>query len=231
MNWPSKIINDINSILLPPLCFGCTVKLSRGENLLCTVCRHDLPLTEYNYTQENAVDRIFYGRVRIEKAASLLYFTTPGIVKNLLHYLKYKNQKEIGSFLGNWFGTQLRNEQVLQVDMVIPVPLHPKKQKKRGYNQVTNFGNALAKQLETSFEEDILQKTRHTKTQTKKKRMARTSDEAALYVVSQPTRIKNKSILLVDDVITTGATLEACAKALQKAENVKIYIATMAFVP
>ncbi len=231
MNWPSKIINDINSILLPPVCFGCNAQLSGGEHLLCTVCRHDLPLTDYNFDEENPVDRIFYGRVPIQKAASFLLFSEVGMVKNLLHYLKYKNQEIVGDFIGDWFGHTIKQNKNLKIDLVIPVPLHPKKRKKRGYNQVSLFGQKLASHLGSNFREDVLVKTRNTRTQTKKSRFARWTNSQELFVVQNHHNLNGKHILLVDDVITTGATIEACAQALLKIPNVKIYLATMAVVP
>ena len=231
MNWPSKIINDINSILLPSVCFGCNVQLSGGEYLLCTVCRHDLPLTDHNFTEENAVDRIFYGRVPVEKAASFLYFSKQGVVKNLLHYLKYKNQQNVGEFIGEWFGAKMASEDVLHIDVVIPVPLHTKKLKKRGYNQVELFGRKLSSHLKAKYRDDVLVKTQNTKTQTKKSRLARWKNNQDLFVIKNSKGIADKNLLLVDDVITTGATIEACATTLLQIPNVKIYVATMAVVP
>lgn len=228
----SKIINDINSILLPPLCFGCNAQLIRGELLLCTVCRHELPITDYNFTEENEIDRIFYGRVRIEKASAFLFFSKIGIVKNLLHYLKYKNQEVIGEFLGNWYAEILANEDALaSIDVVVPVPLHPKKQKQRGFNQVEQFGKQLANALNADFVNHILVKTANTKTQTKKTRIGRAQTNQNLYQISNLKLLENKKILLVDDVITTGATIEICALALHQIKGVKIYVATMAMVP
>ena len=227
----SNILNDINTIMMPSLCFGCNVRLYRGEQHLCTVCRNQLPLTEYNFTEENAVDRIFYGRIRIEKAAAMLYYRETGIVKNLIHYLKYKNQKPIGIFLGDWYGLLLKEEAVLQdIDMVVPVPLHRKKLRQRGYNQVSGFAKRIAYHLNSEYEENVLLKTANSKTQTKKNRFSRWFGKQQLYTLSDAEAVSNKRILLVDDVITTGATLEACAAALQQGTNTKIYIATMAVV-
>ena len=231
MNWPLKIINDINSILLPLVCFGCNARLSGGEHLLCTVCRHDLPLTDYNFVEENPVDRIFYGRVRVKKAASFLIFSDVGIVKNLLHHLKYKNQEAIGGFIGDWFGSQINRNKHLKIDLVIPVPLHPKKQKKRGYNQVTLFGQRLAHHLNASFRDDILLKTRNTRTQTKRNRFGRWLNNQDLFMVQNQKMLDDKQILLVDDVITTGATIEACANALLNTTKATIFVASMAVVP
>lgn len=231
MNWPSKIINDINSILLPSVCFGCNVQLSRGEHLLCTVCRHDLPLTDYNFTDENPVDRMFYGRVPIEKAVSFLLFSDIGIVKNMLHYLKYKNQEVVGEFIGDWFGHQIAKRNDLEVDLVVPVPLHYKKQRKRGYNQVDVFGKRLAQHLNTDFRDDILIKSRNTRTQTKKNRFDRWMNNQGIFALKEHPHPTEKRVLLVDDVITTGATIEACAKTLLQLPEVKLYVATMAVVP
>lgn len=213
------------------MCFGCTAQLSGGEHLLCTVCRHDLPLTDYDFNKENAVDRIFYGRVPVEKAASFLYFSKQGIVKNLLHYLKYKNQQDLGDFIGNWFGMKIANKDAPNIDIVIPVPLHPKKLKKRGYNQVELFGKQLSSHFDAEYRNDILVKTQNTKTQTKKNRLARWKNSQDLFIIKQSKGLGNKNFLLVDDVITTGATIEACASALLQIPKAKIYVATMAVVP
>ncbi len=214
------------------LCFGCNARLYRGEQILCTFCRNQLPLTDYSFNEENAVDRIFYGRTDIKKASSLLFYTENGIVQNLIHQLKYRNQPQIGSFLGDWYGEiMVENRSLKTVDIVIPVPLHPVKLKRRGYNQVTLFAQKLAEHLGATLETGILLKTANTKTQTRKSRLLRWRQIHDLYVLSNPNLISGKTILLVDDVITTGSTIEACVRALHKATNVNIYVATMAVVP
>lgn len=228
----SKILNDINTILVPVVCFGCNTSLRLGERLLCTVCRNQLPLTEYNFTDENPVDKIFYGRIDIKKCNSFLFFTKNGIVKTIIHYLKYKNQEEIGMFLGDWFGELLKEDQGLcRIDCVIPVPLHKKKLQKRGYNQVAKFGQRIAYHIGASYNDTILYKTATTKTQTKKGRLNRWQNDKPLFELTDKAILNNKHVLLVDDIITTGATLEACAKALKKTEGITLYIATMAVVP
>ncbi|WP_049782643.1 ComF family protein [Maribacter sp. HTCC2170] len=228
----SNILNDINSVLLPRACFGCNARLNRGENQLCTVCRNQLPLTEYTFNVENAVDRIFFGRTTIKKANSFLFFVENGIVKNLLHHLKYRNQEQIGTFLGDWHGQIIaKNNFIDKIDYVIPVPLHHKKLKRRGYNQVSLFGKQLALHLKAEFLENGLIKTSNTKTQTKKTRIGRWQNNKALYMLNKPELITNKNILLVDDVITTGATMEICAQTLGEAKGVTIFITSMAVVP
>lgn len=228
----SKVINDINSILVPIVCFGCNAHLSRGEQQLCTVCRNNLPLTDYTFNEENTLDRIFYGRIHIIKASSFLFFTENGIVQQLMHHLKYKNQEQIGVFIGDWYGQFLKNNGNLNhIDLVIPVPLHKKKLRQRGYNQVVLFAKRIAFHIEADYVDTILVKTANTKTQTRKTRIGRWQDNKALYTLTNAKFLKNKKVLLLDDVITSGATMEICAKALQEADGISIYIASMAVVP
>ena len=199
--------------------------------MLCALCRDEIPITDHNYSTENAVDKAFYGRVRVKKGAAFLYFEEKGMVKNLIHHLKYKGQKQIGSFLGDWFGSRLKaGQDHLEIDLVIPVPLHPKKRRKRGYNQVEDFGRKLAAHLGAEYADSILSKRRHTPTQTTKSRWHRWKYQQDEYMVDRPDLIHGKRILLVDDVITTGATLESCTKALQEARDVQVYLGAMACV-
>ncbi|WP_342039456.1 ComF family protein [Cellulophaga fucicola] len=225
----SNILNHINKILMPLGCFGCNTPLLLGERLICTVCRNQLPLTEYNFTDENPVDRIFYGRIDIKKVNSFLFFTKNGIVKNIIHHLKYKNQEQIGAFFGQWYAQSIKER--LDIDIVAPVPLHKRKLTKRGYNQVSLFGKELALHLDATYKEDTLFKTVNTRTLTKRNRFSRWKANQDLYKVLDEDSIAGKTILLVDDVITTGATIEACAIALKKAKGVTIYVATIAVVP
>ncbi|WP_149273178.1 ComF family protein [Pareuzebyella sediminis] len=229
----TNILNDINRVLVPKVCFGCNAHLIRGEDHLCTTCRNDLPLTDYSFNEENAVDRIFYGRINIKKASSFLFFSENSSVQRLIHQLKYKNQEGISNFLGDWYGQLLKESGELYgtVDIVVPVPLHRKKLRQRGYNQVAGFAERLAYHLNAEYVDDILVKTANTKTQTKKGRLGRWQGNTALYTLMDSDRIKNKKILLVDDIITTGATMEICAKAVSKAKGTTLYLASMAVVP
>lgn len=228
----AKILNDINNILLPLVCFGCNAQLSRGESILCTVCRHELPLTDYNYTDENAVDIIFYGRIPIKKAASFVFFAKNGVVKNLLHHLKYRNQEQIGAFFGDWYGSLLENEKELQnIDVVVPVPLHPKKIKKRGYNQVALFAKNIAASIHAEYRDDVLIKIINTRTQTKKDRQLRWENTKEVFQLNTSSDLNFNHVLLVDDVITTGATIEACAKKLHRIGNIDISVLSIALVP
>ena len=190
-----------------------------------------MPLTEYTFNEENAVDRIFYGRINIKKANSFLRFTDIGIVKNLIHNLKYRNQEQIGGFLGDWHGQELKEQLHLpKIDFVIPVPLHRKKLKQRGYNQVALFAQRIAYHLNSTYADNILIKTANTKTQTKKNRISRWYDNRSLYEISAKEILVDTTILLVDDVITTGATMEICAQTFMEIDGINVYITSMAVV-
>lgn len=229
----TNILNDINTILVPEVCFGCNAHLIRGEHLICTLCRNDLPLTEYTFNEENPVDRIFYGRINISKASSFLFFSENSIVQQLIHHLKYRNQEQIGTFLGDWYGQILKENGELYktIDIVIPVPLHRNKMRQRGYNQVAEFAKRLASHIDAKYAAHLLIKTANTRTQTKKGRIGRRQSGKTLYTLSDIDYLKNKNVLLVDDVITTGATMEICAKTLAEASGTTLYLASMAVVP
>ena len=200
------------------------------KNTICTFCRHDLPLTNFLSYTDNTVSKIFYGRITIEKAYSLLFFRKKSITKNLIHELKYKGNQEIGVFFGNWLGEMLaENNQFSDVDYIVPVPIHTKKKKIRGYNQVTKFGEHLSKHLNIPFVEDVLIRKSSTKTQTFKARFERFNDLETKFSIIDTSKFKNKHILIIDDVITTGATLESCCLELLKSSNIKISILTMAY--
>lgn len=233
LNNLANILNDINTVILPKVCFGCNAHLSRGEEHLCTLCRNDLPLTEYNFNVENPVDRIFYGRIDVKKASSFLFFRENSIVQQLIHHLKYRNQPQIGVFLGDWYGQRLKEENSLiaEIDFVVPVPLHRIKMRKRGYNQVSLFAKRLAHYLNAELVENVLKKTANTRTQTKKGRIGRWHGNKALYILENSDKLKYKKVLLVDDVITTGATMEICARTLLQVPGIDLYIASISVVP
>ena len=228
----SKILNDVNTFVLPETCFGCNAVLYRGEPLLCAFCRNELPLTEYDFTHENAADRLFYGHPGVKKASAMCFYHENGMVQQLIHALKYRKVEKIGVFLGSWYGALLRREAALQkVDCVFPVPLHRKKERKRGYNQCSGFGREIARALGVAFTELQLVRRQDSPTQTSKNRWQRWKGTTGTFSVPHPECLEGKNILLVDDVITTGATLGACCEALEQARPRGVYIAAMAIVP
>ena len=225
-----KLLKDFFYLFYPNICANCNEQLLQNEKIICVFCRHDLPLTNFNSYTNNKVFTIFYGRITIEKAYSLLLFRKEGITKNLIHNLKYKGNETVGIFFGNWLGEILyKNKEFSSVDFIIPVPIHSKKKKIRGYNQVTKFGECLSTHLNIPFVEDILIRQSTTKTQTLKSRFDRFKNLETKFLLTDTTAFKGKHILIIDDVITTGATLEACALALLKTSDLRISILTMAY--
>lgn len=214
--------------MFPETCLGCKDKLMYQERSICTKCLHNLPFTLFHKHSQNPVSQTFYGRVPIENATALLHYKKHGIVQQLLHQLKYKGRQEVGNILGNMLGKALKETTAYNsITYIIPVPLHKKRLQKRGYNQVSTFGKQLAHHLEATYSEDILIKVSNTKTQAFKKRAARWLTTQHSFEITETNSLADQHILLVDDIITTGATLEACANALKKIPNIKISVATM----
>ena len=224
-----KILTDLFRLFYPEMCSGCDEQLVQNEQFICTNCRHDLPLTNFTSLSENDITQSFYGRVNVEKGYSLLFFRKEGITQKIIHELKYRGNEQIGTFFGNWLGEILREKgEFTDIDCIIPVPLHPKKLQQRGYKQVPKFGESLGKYLQIRFLENELVRVSATKTQTFKARFDRFSNVDTKFLLKNPKMFNDKHILLIDDVITTGATLEACANEFQKSENCKISMVTMA---
>jgi len=223
------VFNYIIDLFFPKVCAGCHTILITNETVFCTNCRHELPLTQYHLDPKNEAVKKFYGKIAIEHASALLYFNKKGIVQELIHNLKYKGHEEIGTVLGNWYMEDLK-ELLLETpfDVVIPVPLHPKKFRERGYNQVTTFGKALAKGLKINYNDTLLYRKKYSKTQSKKNLIGRSENIENIFDVHFTAENQNKHFLIVDDVLTTGATLEACSKALLKIPGAKISIVCMA---
>ncbi|MCP2028214.1 ComF family protein [Flavobacterium sp. HSC-32F16] len=197
--------------------------------VLCTNCRHEMPLTQYYLDSNNQAVKKFYGKVDVEHASAFLYFNKKGIVQELIHNLKYKGHEEIGTVLGNWYAEDLKELKLENTfDAVIPVPLHPRKFKERGYNQVTTFGKALAESLKIPFDDTVLYRKKYSKTQSKKNLLGRSENIENIFDVYVSEENQNKHFLIVDDVLTTGATLEACSRALLKISGAKISIVCMA---
>ncbi len=216
------------NLFFPKSCQGCGGKLLDTEVVICTVCRNQLPLACFHRTNSLVMKQFFFGRLPIENATALLQFQKRNITQHLLHQLKYRRQEQIGDFLGVWLGTELsKKEEYKNVDMVIPVPLHKKKERQRGYNQLTKFGEAIAAHLKIPYRADVLLKENTTQSQVFKGRLGRFGN-TSVFTLVQPEAIKGKHLLLVDDLVTTGATLEKCGNELIVSNDVKLSLATMA---
>jgi ComF family protein len=223
------MFTSLINLFYPNICAGCESFLLQDEKVLCTRCRHEIPLTHHILNPNNEAFSKFYGKVPVEFAAAFLYFHKKGRVQELIHKLKYKGHEEIGMALGYWFAEELKQfEPIKDVSCIIPVPLHPKKLRERGYNQVTSFGKALSENLNIPFEENVLIRNLYTKTQTKKNLLGRTELAKNLFDITDDISLNGNHIILVDDVITTGSTLEKCCNALLKIPNVKVSVLCMA---
>lgn len=224
------ILTDFVDLVFPNICESCTNSLSKSERLICTECRLAFPKTNFHQIKANPFYQKFQGQVPIDHAFSYLYYQKTGRVQKLLQALKYNNKPEIGLLLGRWYASFLLedNSFVPNWDVIIPIPLHPKKLKKRGYNQSEKFGQGLSEVLNIPLNTDSLIRTKFTDTQTKKSKEERWKNVNKIFEVKNQ-QLKNKRILLVDDVVTTGATMEAAIQALLTQEVQGISITTIAY--
>lgn len=223
------MIQNLLNLFFPKSCAGCKSLLLADEKVICTHCRHEIPLTNHHKIGENEVFQKFYGRIPLEYGSALFYFHKKGIVQEMIHQLKYKGQTEISETIGHWYSEELRHlEQMQRIDYIIPVPLHKKRLRERGYNQVEGFGKALSENLKIPYDDTVLRRKLYTKTQTKKDLLGRADVIATVFEATFSERHHGKHFLIIDDVLTTGSTLEACSRAILKIPNAKISIVCMA---
>lgn len=225
------LFHDFFNFIFPRTCPSCQEILVQNEHVICTGCRHALPLTNFHVVNENETKKVFAGRANVQHAFSLLHFEKKGRTQALMHALKYKGQKEIGTELGNWTLPKLQQTTwAQQLEVIVPVPLHKKRLRERGYNQVEGFAKTLAEGLQLGYNDRCLVKTRGAQSQVFKNLAARYKNvQHSFQVLPQETKpLEGKHILLVDDILTTGATLETCATLLNNIPNTKISIVTMA---
>lgn len=225
-----EIQKNLLNVLFPVFCNGCSNLLLKNENVICTKCLHNLPFTLHHQIKDTEINKIFYGIIPFEFGASILYFTKKGFVQNLIHNLKYRNRQEIGTYLGDLYAKELIDlETIKSIDFIIPVPLHKKRLHERGYNQVTTFCKSIEKNLTIPVLDDVLVKKQHLKSVTDKSKEARLKHNENVFSIENEHKIEGKHILIIDDVFTTGATIEACAKEILKIKNTKISMLTMAY--
>lgn len=211
----TEILLDFVSLFFPRHCLACGDSLVKGEEVICTTCMLEMPQTEYHTECTNPLQTRLSYRIPIKYAMAIFKFSKSGRVQRLLHELKYKNHPEIGIALGRVYAEKMIGANLGNAfDMIIPVPLHPSRKRKRGYNQSAKFAEGLSERLAIPFTDDLMIRRMKTETQTRKTKLNRWENMTGVFAVNEPQIIQGKKILLVDDVITTGSTLEACGHAL-----------------
>lgn len=230
MNLASTILSPLKHLFYPHVCTGCSSDLIDDNNLLCLQCINDLPHTNFAMHTSNPVEKVFWGRLSITSAMSEFYFTKGTLIQTLIHQFKYKSNIDIGLYLGAIMGNSLlKSNRFNRIDALIPLPLNAEKEFKRGYNQATILCNGMSTVMGVPVIKNNVVRNRFTQTQTKKHRTERWENVEGSFAIKDPTVLNNKNILLVDDVVTTGATLEACGAEILKIEGTKLSIATLAY--
>ncbi|MFA5818339.1 MAG: phosphoribosyltransferase family protein [Bacteroidales bacterium] len=230
MSYIYNLWDDFISLLFPRLCYACGNHLLRNENLICTECYVVIPRANYHKEDTNPVAQLFWGRCMIEKAAAFSFYNKGSRIRNLIHNLKYKGIKEIGYELGRVYGLSLKSSGfTADIDLIIPVPLHPTKKRIRGFNQSDTISTGIADVTSLPVDTTSLVRTAVSATQTKRSRYERWTNVEGIFRVTDPEIIRGRHILLVDDVITTGSTIESCANELLKVEGVRVSVVALAF--
>ena len=229
MSISSEIFEGFAGLFWPNVCACCSTGLMRGEEYICSHCMHELPATNFHKEHDNPVAQIFWGRVTVEHATAGYFFRKGNRVQKLVHQVKYKGQKEMGTMLGREMGKSLRDNIFNEIDLIAPVPLHSQKLRKRGYNQSEWIARGVAEILDKPVDVQTLVRHFFTASQTRRKRFDRWENVDSGFGLTNPDTFAGRHILLIDDVITTGATLEACIHAVLSAPGTKVSVATLAF--
>lgn len=224
MSW----LSDFVSLIYPHLCVACGKTMDDKKCCICVTCQYKLPKTNFHSDPKNPVSRVFWGKVNVIKATALFHYKKADRMQKIMHALKYQGKKEAGVQLGEMFGSEVSNF-FEDIDVIVPIPLHAIKLKKRGYNQAEAIAEGISSSTNTPMIANVLQRTRHNFSQTTKSRYNRWENSEGLFKQNEKYSLTNKHVLLVDDVITTGATMEAAIIALQQNGYNKISVATLAF--
>jgi ComF family protein len=221
---------SLTNLFFPKLCDGCGHELFGKDEILCLSCIDQLPVTNFHLHANNPVEKAFWGRLPLISASSFLYFTKESLLQHLLHSFKYNGNKEIGFYFGRCMGKSfLRSNRFNHIDALVPLPLHPKKERKRGYNQATVLCDGISEIMKIPVFKNAIIRPTPTQTQTHKNRVRRWQNIEGKFLLNDPEMVSQKHILLVDDVVTTGATLESCGQELLGADGLRLSIATLAY--
>ena len=224
-----KFLGYLTDLFYPRLCHACGRALLQHEIVICNYCRVQLPKTNFHVKADNPIEVLFWGRADIKAATAYYKYVKDGKVQHLIHQMKYQGFSEIGTYVGETYGSLLASSpRFSEIDIVVPVPLHRSKLRKRGFNQSEMFAKGLSRSMNIILDSTNLYRTRASSTQTKKSRWERYKNVNKIFDVHEPKKFMGKNILLVDDVITTGSTIEACANVLNEIEGVNVYVASMA---
>lgn len=229
MGYFYDLWDDFISLLFPRLCYGCGNHLLRNEKLICTECFVSIPRTDYHLKSDNPVARLFWGRCLIEKASAFSFYSKDSRIRKLIHQLKYKGIKEIGYELGRMYALSLRSSDFFDdINLIVPVPLHPSKKRKRGFNQSEIISEGISDVSGLPVDNISLERKNISDTQTRKSRFSRWTNVEGIFRIRDIERIMGKHVLLVDDVITTGSTIEACAEEILKIKDTKVSVIALA---
>lgn len=225
-----KYLDHFSHLFYPHNCEGCGSDILFDDQFLCARCIHALPETGFFKRENNRVEKLFYGRIHIQQAGAAFYFTKDSLLQHLLVQLKYRSNKEAGYFLGRMMGHALsKSERFADVDMLVALPLNPKKEFRRGYNQAALICEGISEVWKRPVCRDVVSRIRFTETQTHQNRVSRWQNMEGVFAVTKPETLVNSHILLIDDVITTGATLEACGSVLLQIPGVSLSIGAAAY--
>jgi len=223
------MFSSLLNFFYPRTCLACGNLLLQQEYLLCLHCLYNLPETKYHEFEPSPISQLFWGRVPVDHVGSFLFYKKGDRVQKILHHLKYYGVKEVGSFLGNIYGTQLiQQEKWKKIDLIIPIPLHKKKERKRGYNQSEWIAKGLSTGMQIPYCTNLLLRSEFTETQTKKSRFHRWQNVKDVFHLTDTNALIHKHVLLCDDVLTTGATLEAAIQKLRMVPFINISVVTLA---
>lgn len=216
-------------LFFPRQCAACGASLQEGEEGLCMKCNMDMPRTNYHLRKDNPVERLFWGKIPLERATSYFFYQKGSSFRQILHQLKYGGRKDLGELMGRFMAAELASAGFFKdVDRIVPVPLHPRKRKLRGYNQSECIAHGISAVTGIPMDTSSVIRKKHTDTQTRKSTYERWENVDGIFHLLHPGRLRGKHVLIVDDVLTTGSTTTACADAFKGVESIRISILTLA---